>query len=64
MTSYKLGDNVTTRKPHACGCDRWEIVRVGADYKLRCLQCNHVVMLSSDKFHKAVKSATGQGSTT
>ena len=55
MTSYQIGDNVTTRKPHACGGDKWEIVRVGADYKLKCLKCNHVVMLSSDQFHKAVK---------
>ena len=55
MTNYQIGDNVTTRKPLACGCDQWEIVRVGADYKIKCIKCNHVVMLSSDKFHKAVK---------
>ena len=56
MTEYKLGDNVITRKPHACGSNKWEIVRVGADYKLKCTKCEHVVMLSSDKFHKVVKS--------
>lgn len=56
MTEYKLGDTVITRKTHACGCNEWEIVRVGADYKLKCLKCQHVVMLTSDKFHKAVKS--------
>lgn len=60
MTTFQIGDNVTTKKPHACGGDRWEIVRVGADYKLKCLKCGHVVMLNSDKFHKAVKGATGQ----
>lgn len=52
---YKLGDTITTKKPHACGSSKWEITRVGADYKLRCLQCGHVVMLDSVKFHKAVK---------
>lgn len=55
MMSYQVGDNVTTRKAHACGCDKWEITRVGADYKLKCAKCGRVVLLSSDKFHKAVK---------
>lgn len=55
MTEYAIGQYITTRKPHACGSDRWQIVRVGADYKLKCEKCGHVVMLSSEKFHKAVK---------
>ena len=58
MTGFQVGDNVTTRKPHACGSDKWEITRVGADYKLKCVKCGHTVLLSSDKFHKAVKSVT------
>ena len=56
MTTFKVGDTIQTRKPHACGSTKWQIVRVGADYKIKCLGCNHVVMLDSDKFHKAVKS--------
>lgn len=56
MITYKVGDTITTRKNHACGCSRWQIVRVGADYKIKCEKCGHIVMLSSDKFHKAVKS--------
>lgn len=57
MTTIKPGDTITTRKPHACGCNEWQVVRVGADYKLKCTKCGHVVMLSSDKFHKAAKLA-------
>lgn len=56
MTTYNVGDNVITRKPHACGSDKWTVLRVGADYKIKCDKCGHVVMLSSEKFHKAVKS--------
>ena len=56
MTTYQVGDNVKTRKPHACGADKWTVVRVGADYKLKCNKCGHVVMLTSEQFHKAVKS--------
>ena len=55
MTDVKLGDTVTTRKPHACGCDTWQVIRVGADYKIKCAKCGHVVLLDSIKFHKAVK---------
>ena len=64
MSQYLVGDNVTTRKPHACGGNTWEIVRVGADYKIKCLKCGHVVMLSSDKFHKAVKDCATTRRTT
>lgn len=56
MTTYNVGDTITTRKSHACGCSKWQIIRTGADYKIKCMQCGRVVMLSSDKFHKAVKS--------
>lgn len=55
MISYSVGDNVTTRKPHACGGSEWQILRVGADYKLKCLKCGRIVMIDSVKFHKAVK---------
>ena len=55
MSNFEVGQNVITRKPHACGGSTFLVMRVGADYKLKCLQCGHVVMLSSDKFHKAVK---------
>lgn len=56
MISYSVGDNITTKKPHACGGNKWQITRVGADYKIKCLKCGHTVMLDSVKFHKAVKS--------
>lgn len=54
---YALGDVVTTRKKHPCGGDRWEVVRTGADYKLKCLRCGRVVMLTPDALKKAAKPA-------
>ena len=64
MSNYSVGDNVTTKKNHACGGNAWQILRVGADYKLQCLKCGRVVMMNSDKFHKAVKIGGGQRSST
>ncbi len=55
MITFKQGDTVITKKPHACGCNRWVVVRVGADYKIQCASCGRVVLLESEKFHKAVK---------
>ena len=55
---YNLGDIVSMKKPHPCGYNRWEIVRVGADIKIKCLgeNCGRVVMLSRRDFNKSLKS--------
>lgn len=55
MSNFQVGQNVITRKPHACGGNVFEVLRVGADYKIKCQKCGHVIVLDSDKFHKAVK---------
>ncbi|NLY52313.1 MAG: DUF951 domain-containing protein [Firmicutes bacterium] len=55
MPVYRLGDIVQMRKEHACGGDQWEIMRVGMDFRIKCLQCGRVVMLPRRKFERAVK---------
>lgn len=55
----KLGEIVETKKPHPCGGKLWEIVRVGADYKIKCLTCGRVVMLTHDELKKRVRG-TGE----
>lgn len=52
---YSIGDRVVTKKPHACGGSEWTIIRVGADFKIKCLTCGRVVMLDIDALKKAVK---------
>lgn len=52
---YNIGDRVTTKKTHACGGNEWEIIRTGADIKIKCLTCGRIVMLSPDKFRKSIK---------
>ena len=52
---YNIGDKVITKKKHPCGGDVWEIVRTGADFKIRCLTCGRVVMLTPDELKKRVK---------
>ena len=52
---YSLGDVVETKKTHPCGGNKWEVVRTGADYKLKCLTCGRLVMLTPDELKKRVK---------
>lgn len=52
---YKLGSIVTMKKNHPCGGNEWEVTRVGADIKIKCLNCTHVVMLSRIDFNKKLK---------
>ena len=55
MKDYKLGSVVVMKKEHPCGSNRFEVVRVGADIKIKCLGCGHVVMLSRIDFNKRIK---------
>ena len=43
---YEVGDIVKLKKPHPCGSQEWEIPRVGADFRLKCLGCGHMVMVT------------------
>ena len=54
---YKLGDQVVTKKTHPCASrsNEFEIIRVGADIKIKCLGCGNIIMLSRHNFEKSVK---------
>lgn len=51
----QLGDLVQMKKAHPCGSDRWVIVRVGADIKIKCQGCGRIVMLDRAEFEKRLK---------
>ncbi|HHU63442.1 MAG TPA: DUF951 domain-containing protein [Clostridiales bacterium] len=52
---YSIGDIIQSKKQHPCGNDQWEVIRVGMDFKMKCLKCGRIVMLPREKFEKAVK---------
>ncbi len=52
---YRLNDVLTLKKQHPCGGLEWEVVRIGADIKLRCLTCGKFVNLMRDELKKRVK---------
>ena len=57
---FKLGDIITMKKPHACGENRWEVIRLGADIKVKCLGCGHIVMIPRAEFKKKFKKVLTQ----
>lgn len=62
MDNYKIGDITIMKKGHPCGCNEWEVLRTGADFRIKCRGCGHLVMLSRQKFEKAVKKVIGNTS--
>ena len=52
---YRVGGKIISKKPHACGGNQWEIVRIGADVKLKCLECERAIFISYDKVDKMLK---------
>ncbi|MFC1892899.1 DUF951 domain-containing protein [Chloroflexota bacterium] len=56
-----LGDVVRLRKKHPCGGDEWEVVRIGADIRIRCLKCQRYVLLARSTFERRVKAFVSRG---
>ena len=57
----QVGDILTMKKQHPCGEKRWEVLRIGADFKLRCLGCGHEVMLPRSKVEKNIRKVMREG---
>ncbi|MCD8121689.1 MAG: DUF951 domain-containing protein [Clostridiales bacterium] len=55
---FAVGDIVKLKKPHPCGSREWEILRVGADFRLRCMGCDHQVMMGQRLVEKNTRGLT------
>ena len=58
MDKYAVGDIVKLKKPHPCGSSEWEILRVGADLRLKCMGCGHMVMVPRNLVEKNDRGLT------
>lgn len=52
---YEVGDIVRLKKQHPCGSHEWEVLRVGADFRLKCLGCGHQIMIARKLVEKNTK---------
>lgn len=60
---YEVGDIVKLKKPHPCGSSQWEILRVGADFRLKCQGCGHQIMVARKLVEKNTRGVTKSGKT-
>ncbi|MFQ9872011.1 MAG: DUF951 domain-containing protein [Oscillospiraceae bacterium] len=51
----KVGDVLIMKKNHPCGENRFLVLRVGMDFKIRCLKCSHEVMVPRAKVEKNIR---------
>ena len=51
----RLGDTLLMKKKHPCGCDKFTVLRIGADFRIKCIQCGREVMLERVKVEKNIK---------
>lgn len=56
MLKYEVGDIVELKKKHPCGSFEWEILRVGADFRLKCRKCGHQIMIDRKSVEKSTKN--------
>lgn len=51
----QVGNIVKLKKQHPCGCFEWEVLRIGADFRLKCMGCEHQIMVPRKTVEKSIK---------
>lgn len=51
----QVGDILKMKKKHPCGSTEWEVLRIGADFRLKCMGCGHQIMIPRVKVEKNVR---------
>ncbi|CAM4100500.1 DUF951 domain-containing protein [Mesobacillus thioparans] len=52
---FQLNDVVEMKKPHPCGTNKWRIIRLGMDIRIKCEGCEHSVLIPRKEFTRKVK---------
>ena len=56
-----VGDIVRLKKKHPCGSFEWEVLRMGADFRLKCCGCDHQIMVARKLVEKNIRKLTRNG---
>ena len=54
----RVGDIIEMKKTHPCGSKQFNVLRIGADFKIKCVGCGHEVMVTRQKCEKNIKKVT------
>ena len=60
----QVGDKLRMKKAHPCGSKDWLVLRIGADFRLRCLGCGPEVMVERFKIEKSIREVTRENLST
>jgi hypothetical protein len=61
ILELKLGDVIRLKKPHPCGSNEWVVTRLGADIGVKCLKCQHYVLLERPILERRIKGFIARG---
>lgn len=56
----QVGNIVKLKKQHPCGSHEWEVLRIGADFRIKCAGCGHQIMIPRKTLEKSVKEVKNQ----
>lgn len=60
----QVGDKLRMKKAHPCGSKDWLVLRIGADFRLRCIGCGHEVMVERYKIEKNIREVSRENLST
>ena len=53
--NVQVGDILEMKKNHPCGANRFAVLRVGMDFRVRCVKCGREVMVPRAKIERNIK---------
>ena len=51
----QMGNIIKMKKAHPCGSYEWEVLRIGADFRLKCMGCGHQIMIARSQAEKNIR---------
>ena len=51
----EVGNIVKLKKEHPCGSREWEVLRIGADFRIKCMGCSHQIMVPRKMVEKNIR---------
>ena len=53
--NYDIWSLLVLKKGHPCGENLWEVVKLGADIRLKCTKCGRLVIIPRIELNKKIK---------
>ncbi len=60
--TFDIGDIVQMKKKHPCGENKWKIIRMGMDIRIKCLGCDHSILIPRKEFVRKMKKVLEKNS--